>query len=110
MRILQELKIAFHQNVQIGRYNVDFLCGEVVLECFGDFWHCNPAIWQPEDYNASLKMTAAEKWQRDAARAKRLEAQGFRVHVLWESEIVNEPARVRKTISALLDGNHVQAT
>ena len=32
-RMLDEAGIRYRQNVQIGRFNVDFLCGDVIVEC-----------------------------------------------------------------------------
>ncbi len=57
--ILTELGVQFCQNVQLGRYNVDFLIRRTIIECFGDFWHCNPAFWKPEDYNRCKRSVGA---------------------------------------------------
>lgn len=40
----------------------------VVIEYFGDYWHCNPAIYGKDFYNKSIKKTAAEKWEADKIR------------------------------------------
>jgi hypothetical protein len=64
--------------VQNGRYNVDFVADAVIIECFGDFWHCNPALWSADRYNPSLHTTAGDKWARDAIPRSSLERQGFR--------------------------------
>jgi very-short-patch-repair endonuclease len=105
-RMLEEAGIRYRQNVQMGRFNVDFLCGDVVIECFGDFWHCNPRLWAPDELNRSLKMTAREKWEKDAARGERLKSEGFHLHVFGEDEILGDPAGVRKRIRRLLGNDH----
>lgn len=60
--LLTGLELKFVRNVQIGRYNVDFLVGETtIVECYGDYWHCNPSMFAPEQWNGSLRMFAKEK-------------------------------------------------
>lgn len=100
--MLDRLGIAYLQNVQIGRYNVDFLIGTTIIECYGDFWHCNPALWPAERYNGSLHVTAGEKWARDAGRRSALEQQGYTFEAYWETQIRDAPLEVERAIRALL--------
>lgn len=37
--MLHRMGAEYRQNVQIGRFNVDFKIGWLIIECFGDFWH-----------------------------------------------------------------------
>jgi very-short-patch-repair endonuclease len=111
--MLDRIGAGYRQNVQIGRYNVDFVVGTLIIECYGDFWHCNPALWPPERYNGSLHATAAEKWARDAARQSVLEQQGYAFAVFWETDIRENPQSVEATIRELLgmgDKDDVSAT
>jgi len=55
-----------------------------VVECFGDYWHCNPAKCFSDYYNKSLKMFASERWSKDAIRIDRLRKAGYIVEVGWE--------------------------
>ncbi|HEX5871736.1 MAG TPA: hypothetical protein VFY65_15015 [Longimicrobium sp.] len=100
--MLDRMGAGYRQNVQIGRYNVDFVVGTLIIECYGDFWHCNPALWPPERYNGSLHVTAAEKWARDAARQSVLEQQGYTFAAFWETQIRDAPHEVERTIRTLL--------
>jgi G:T-mismatch repair DNA endonuclease (very short patch repair protein) len=102
--MLDQMGTAYEQNVQIGRYNVDFLVGSTIIECYGDFWHCNPHSWPADRYNRSLHMTAAEKWERDAARRLALERQGCRFVHFWESQIRSAPHEVERALGRLLQG------
>jgi very-short-patch-repair endonuclease len=86
--LLSARGIPFAAQVRIGRYVVDFVSGSTVIECYGDYWHCNPESHTPEAYNRSLRMTTQERWNKDAARIRAIEAQGYRVIVLWEREIL----------------------
>lgn len=89
-QILNSLGVEYQRNVQLGRYNVDFLVGSVVIECFGDYWHCNPRLYPANFYNKSLRMTAQQKWEKDVKRAQALESQGYTFLSFWEHEIENE--------------------
>lgn len=109
-RVLDELGVSYRQNVQIGRYNVDFTLGSTIIECFGDFWHCNPALWPADRFNGSLRMTAGEKWARDSERRRSLEEKGFRFALFWESDIRTAPHKIAEAIRELLshrDGRDV---
>jgi G:T-mismatch repair DNA endonuclease (very short patch repair protein) len=100
-QLLDELGLEYSQNVQIGRYNVDFVVGGTIVECYGDFWHCNPALWSEGDYNRSLHLTAREKWERDRLRQVRLQGQRYRFISLWESDILRSPDLVRNLLITL---------
>ena len=56
-----------------------------VIECNGDYWHCNPIRYEPDYYNKSVHLTAQQIWDRDAQRIKELKSIGYDVKVLWES-------------------------
>lgn len=104
--VLSELGLLYERNVQLGRYNVDFLVKEkTIIECFGDYWHCNPMLYEPDFYHRSLHITAEEKWQRDNGRRKQLEAQGYFFHAFWEHDIENELERVKEELVRLLSAD-----
>jgi len=87
--ILDRLNLKYEWNFYLNGLVVDFLIGKTVVECFGDYWHCNPGKYTSDFYNKSLHMTAEEKWEKDSARIKKLESLGYKVNVLWESDIIS---------------------
>jgi hypothetical protein len=67
---------------------VDFFLPEygIIIEFFGDYWHCNPKIYDNDYYHKILKMTASQKWENDKNRIdKILEDKKNSVLVVWES-------------------------
>lgn len=56
-----------------------------VVECFGDYWHCNPSKCQPDYYNRLVHLTAKEIWDRDNTRIDFLKQNGYVVEVIWEN-------------------------
>lgn len=105
--LLRATGLSIEANVQIGRWNVDVLVeGSCIVECFGDYWHCNPAMWEPEEYNRSLRCTAAEKWRKDLERCRALFERGYSVFILWEKDLRQGSSTVRRTLRKVIDEVH----
>lgn len=90
------------QNTQVGIYNVDFLLGNSIVECFGDYWHCRPGKYEATYFHKQLKMTAEEKWEKDRIKIDFLKEKGYRVLVLWGSDIKNKTKEVENKIIKFL--------
>ena len=56
-----------------------------IIECHGDYWHCNPLKYQPNYYNKLVHLTAKEIWNRDLEKKQLLESAGYSVEVIWEN-------------------------
>jgi len=56
-----------------------------VIECYGDYWHCNPSKCKPDYYNKLVHMTAQEIWDRDNQKREILNKAGYNVGVIWEN-------------------------
>jgi len=87
-KLLPYLK-EYENNVQIGSYNVDFLNRRTnhIIEVYGNYWHCNPKIYESNFLNTKTQMTAKEQQEKDIRRIKILEKQGYKVTVIWESNL-----------------------
>lgn len=95
--ILKGLKLEVHPQYNIDKYTVDFLVeGKYIIECYGDFWHCNPQRYGPSYFNKGKRKTAEEIWQRDSERKKTFEELGYMFMSLWESDIKNNSPRTLK--------------
>jgi very-short-patch-repair endonuclease len=100
---VNSFNVSVERNFQIGIYNVDFLIkNKFIVECFGDYWHCNPSIYEGNFYNKSIKLTAKEKWEKDKNKIQKLKDKGFEVLVLWESDIVSQTKNTHKKIISFL--------
>lgn len=62
-----------------------------IMECFGDFWHCNPKVYGPEYYHKYVHLNASEIWKRDEERIKAFEAAGYTVKIIWENVLKHNP-------------------
>lgn len=56
-----------------------------VIECHGDYWHCNPIKCKPDYYNKLVHLTAQEMWDRDKQKSDLLTENGYIVEVIWEN-------------------------
>jgi G:T-mismatch repair DNA endonuclease (very short patch repair protein) len=73
----------------INHRSADAYCEEdnTVALFHGDYWHCNPKIYEADYYHNGRKMTAKEMWEYDANSVKAFEDAGYKVIVVWESTV-----------------------
>jgi len=101
--MLNALQVSYIPNAQVDKYSVDFLIeGKYIIECYGDFWHCNPTKYAPSYYNKGKKKTASDIWERDESRKNLFQSLGYKFLHLWESEINGNQKNVRKKIKKLI--------
>lgn len=95
-RVLIDIGISFTQTYPIPTtlYVVDFLLNDnIIIELYGDYWHCNPKLYDKNYYHKNLKMTAQDKWIKDKKRITTLETLGYRVFIIWESDNIEKTLR-----------------
>jgi len=56
-----------------------------VIECYGDYWHCNPLKCKPDYYNKLVHLTSQEIWNKDKKRIETLKNANYDVEVIWEN-------------------------
>jgi len=62
---------------------------KIIIECFGDYWHCNPNFYQGEYFHKKIGKTAKEIWEKDNYRIQKLSSK-FKVYIIWEEEWYKE--------------------
>lgn len=100
--VLDEMRSTFDLSIDIeqpiGTYIVDGIIKSknIIIEYFGDYWHCNPKIYNSE-FLVRGNITAQTKWDSDKCKIQYLEQKGYKVFVIWEydwktnkSEILND--------------------
>lgn len=98
-KIIQSLNLPYQPQAVIDKYTVDFLIdGKYIVECYGDFWHCNPHQYTSSYFNKGKKKTAQAIWERDTQRKEQFEKMGYKFLCLWENEIEGSPNIVRSKI------------
>lgn len=89
---LTALGIEFeHQSVIKDKFVVDFRIENIILQCDGEYWHGHPRF-EP------LTEQQLKQQKRDAAQDKYLQACGYTVIRVWESDVTLENLRKILTI------------
>ena len=103
--ILEKNNIPFlkHKNFKLSNSNhqADIVIEpDKVIEVNGDYWHFNPKIYDAESTQKlrDKSILAKEKWAYDKYLIEGMESQGYRVLVVWESELKKELAKTTKKI------------
>lgn len=80
-----ETQHQFIINSDVG-FVYDIRYKNIIIEYNGDYWHCNPKIYQPDYYNSRIKMFAEEKWLADDIKIDYAQSMGYSVLVVWERD------------------------
>lgn len=89
-------------------YSYDFTdsINKKIIEFNGDYWHMNPKIYKPLDFNKSKKKTAKEMWDYDKHKIDTAKSNGYEVLVIWENDYTNSKEEVlEKCIKFLSEKN-----
>jgi len=98
------LKFKKYNNFLKRQYSpiVDILLDEIklVIECNGDFWHANPKIYKYNDIFHTWEgiKTSQDIWDKDKSRIKQIESFGYKVLLIWHSELKKNKQKVEKKI------------
>ena len=80
----------------------DFTYKNKIIEFQGDYWHCNPLLYDENFYNKVKQQTAKEIWNFDELKKQCANFYGYDVLYIWESEYNNNPEEtVKKCIEFL---------
>ena len=103
--ILEENNIIFkkHKNFKLSKSNhqADITIEpDKVIEVNGDYWHFNPKKYDGESIQKlrGIEIQVKEKWAYDKYLIDEMESQGYKVLVVWESELKNELDKTTKKI------------
>ena len=72
----------------------------IVIECYGDFWHANPKIYKSKDvfHTYTGAKTAKDIWNYDKTRIKHIESFGYKVLIIWESDYNSDIEKIKRNI------------
>lgn len=84
------------------QYIFDLAYKNKLIEYNGDFWHCNPKIYDKNYIHPRLKLTANEIWQKDAKKTNFAKSYGYEVLVVWEQDFRKNPEEIIKQCIAFL--------
>ena len=81
-----------YENINGRKYFGDILLNDynIIIECNGDYWHCNPKIYDETYFNEKVRKTAKEIWMYDKIKEDNFKSIGYIVIILWEYDWNNE--------------------
>lgn len=59
----------------------------LIIEYFGDYWHCNPEKYKSDYYHQKKGITAEEIWYNDKLKVDLIIEYGYNFEVIWESDL-----------------------
>ncbi len=59
----------------------------LIIEYFGDYWHCNPEKYDADYFNQKKNMFAKEIWDYDKNKIDLLRNNGYNLEIIWESDL-----------------------
>jgi G:T-mismatch repair DNA endonuclease (very short patch repair protein) len=83
-------------------YVPDFYIHEynLVIECFGDYWHANPKIYNKE--SMIFRHPACEIYKRDAQKRDLFLSAGYQYVVFWEYDLRNNLELIKQQLCSIL--------
>ena len=106
--VLYDMLIPFIDNIEcefkINRYYFDFKIGKTIIEFNGDYWHCNPMIYEHDQLVKFPNRTipANTKWEEDKKKIKVAKDNGYDVIVIWEKDFRNNKQKVLQQLKRIL--------
>lgn len=59
----------------------------LIIEYFGDYWHCNPKKYEPDYFNKKKNKFAWELWDYDKKKIDLIKSYGYNLEVVWEGDL-----------------------
>lgn len=89
--IFNDLNLSFIRQFHFSNYKhpYDFklLNTHIIIEINGDFWHCNPNIYNENYYHKIKHKTAKEIWEDDKKHIEIANKHNHKVIEIWESDM-----------------------
>lgn len=109
VKILKNNNIDFGIEFKLGKKNekryfsYDIIINDTkkLIEVNGDYWHGNPKIYKESDLilkGSRKELLVGTKWQMDKRKIEYAKESGYRVLVVWESDLKTELDKTTKII------------
>ena len=68
----------------------------MIYELYGDHWHGNPEIYNPNDINPSNHKTYGELYRKTIEREEILINAGYKITSIWEKDYIEIKRKIKK--------------
>lgn len=76
----------YHRQVVLNGYRVDGFNNNIIYEFLGDYWHGNPCLFNPNDFNKHNGKLMKELYNETFNRFNKLKSLGYKIIYIWESD------------------------
>ena len=73
------------------------------IECYGDYWHCNPIKYDGEYFHKKILEYAQDIWVNDSVRINKINKMGYKSIILWEYDWSNDNDFFKKLKKILIE-------
>lgn len=77
----------------------------LIIEYYGDYWHCNPIKYSPDYYHKIKKRTAQEIWDYDKNKIDLIKENGYNLEIVWEKDYNQNPKIINQIIKKYVKKN-----
>lgn len=71
----------------------------LLIEYNGDYWHCNPELYDENYYHKKKRMKSIDIWEYDSKKIELSEKYGYNLEVVWERDYKTNPNIIFDKIS-----------
>jgi hypothetical protein len=71
----------------------------LIIEYFGDYWHCNPNKYSYDYVNKKKNMSAQEIWDYDGKKVDLIIGYGYNLEVIWETDLKHNNKKIIEIIT-----------
>lgn len=96
-------KFIKNKDNKVFKYDLTIKDLKIIFEFNGDYWHCNPLIWNSEDINKAKKLSASEIWKYDEDKIKAAVDHGYEIITIWEKDYREDPHKKLHECKKLID-------
>lgn len=102
----KENNIVFHEltgkevimyNKEINNmYKIDFVdfTNKKIIEYNGDFWHCNPELYNESYFNKVKQKYAKDIWEYERIKLDYMKNKGYDILVIWEKDFKHNKEKI----------------
>ena len=83
-----------NENKEWFAYDFVSITNKKCIEFNGDFWHCNPNLFDGDYLHRIKKIKASQVWENDSNKIEFMKRNGYEVLVIWESEYKKNPQQI----------------
>lgn len=76
---------------------------KLIIEFMGDYWHCNPTMYESSYFNQKKGLTASQIWNEDAERRNKITSHGYNLIEVWEADYDKDRVQLLEELKAKIN-------